>query len=50
MLNKGGNACIVSVAKVIDGLWRRYLVVFSVDPYCDGTELSQGSKALVSNP
>jgi hypothetical protein len=40
MFNKCSDASVVSVAKVIDGLWRRYLVVLGVDPYCDVTEPS----------
>jgi hypothetical protein len=39
MFSKCGYASLVSVVKVIEGFWGRYLVVLGVDPYCDGTEL-----------
>jgi hypothetical protein len=41
VFDKCGNASTVSVAEVIEGFWRRYPVVLRVDPYYDGTELSQ---------
>ena len=50
MFDKCGNASVVSVAKVIEGFWRRYLVVLGVDPYRDRAKLSQCCKALVDHP
>jgi len=39
MSDKCGNASTVSVAKVIERLWRRYFVVLGVDPYRYEAEL-----------
>jgi len=50
MFDKCGNVSFVSVAKVIEGLWGRYLAVLGVDSYRDRAELSYGFEFFVNHP